>query len=234
MAENGARLSPLLLAQSVARNIVPVVGIVAFGWPAFNVLALYFVDTMLAIALLCALVGRTFVAEEPGAGAGLQADASSLAAGLFIAAFVAVPLGIPLIFMANGSFGTIAGTLRDRSFWIGVAIQAALALWTWWGMRHALAQGATRDSLRLKRQFALVFLRWVAVLAVVYLGVGQLAGRWAPALFVVVYVVASIVIDVAPDRFLRAMPGGAEDADDAAAPGSAAARRADRKRRGRG
>lgn len=234
MAETSARPSPLLLAQSIARNIVPVVGIVAFGWPAFNVLALYFVDTMLAIALLCALVGRTFVAEEPGAGAGLQAEASSLAAGLFIAAFVAVPLGIPLIFMANGSFDTIAGTLQDRSFWIGVAIQAAFALWTWWGMRHALALGATRDSLRLKRQFALVFLRWVAVLAVVYFGVAQLLGRFAPVLFVIVYVAASIVIDVAPDRFLRAMPGGAEDADDTPGPAASAARSADRKRRGHG
>ena len=70
----------------------------------------------------------------------------------------------------------------------------------------------TPDELRLKRQFALVFLRWVVVLMVTYTGVVFLFGRWAPFVFVAVYAGASIVIDIAPDKFLRVMPGGAADA----------------------
>ena len=72
-------------------------------------------------------------------------------------------------------------------------------------------QTHTPDELRLKRQFALVFLRWIVVMMVTYIGVVFLFGRWAPFVFVAVYAAASIVIDVAPDKFLRAMPDGATD-----------------------
>jgi hypothetical protein len=136
---------------------------------------------------------------------------------VFIAAFIAVPLGVPLVFMANGDMGTIEATLADRSFYLGAAIQAAFALWTYVGLRRALAAGATLDALRIKRRFALTFLRWIAVLAVVYTGIGRPFGHYAPFAFVVVYVAVTIFAEIAPDRFLRAMPGGAEDADAPAA-----------------
>jgi hypothetical protein len=40
--------NPLVIAQAVTRNIVPLVGILAFHWPAGNVLILYLLDTLLA------------------------------------------------------------------------------------------------------------------------------------------------------------------------------------------
>ena len=46
-----------------------------------------------------------------------------------------------------------------------------------------------------------------------YFGIGFFLGRYAAFLFVAIYAAATIIIDVAPDRFLRAMPGGEEDAD---------------------
>lgn len=54
---------------------------------------------------------------------------------------------------------------------------------------------------------------------VAYTGFLYLFGAFAPFVLVAVYAVAGIMIDVAPDRFLHAMPGGAEDAD--ALPGKA-------------
>jgi len=48
---------------------------------------------------------------------------------------------------------------------------------------------------------------------VTYTGIVFLFGRFGAFIFVAIYAGVSIVIDVAPDRFLRAMPGGAEDAD---------------------
>ena len=56
-------------------------------------------------------------------------------------------------------------------------------------------------------------LRWIVLLFVAYFGVGFWFGAWSAFVFVAVYAGVSIVIDIAPDRFLRAMPGGAEDAD---------------------
>jgi hypothetical protein len=46
--------NPIAIGQVVARNIVPVVGILAFGWPAANVLVLYFADTMLSMGVMFA------------------------------------------------------------------------------------------------------------------------------------------------------------------------------------
>jgi len=67
--------------------------------------------------------------------------------------------------------------------------------------------------LRLKRRFALVFLRWIVLLIVAFTGIGILFGHYGAFLFVLLYAGTSIFIEVAPDRFLRVMPGGAEDAD---------------------
>ncbi len=95
---------------------------------------------------------------------------------------------------------------------VGLVLQGIAAFWSCSDLYRAL-QTHTPEELRLKRQFALVFLRWIAVIMVTYMGVGFIFGRFAAFFFVAIYTAATIVIDVAPDRFLRAMPGGAEDAD---------------------
>ena len=69
------------------------------------------------------------------------------------------------------------------------------------------------DELRLKRRFALVFLRWFVIVAAVYLPLGFLFGRFFPFVLVVLYAATTVVVEIAPDRFLRLMPGGAVDAD---------------------
>ena len=220
------RPSALGIAQIVVRNLVPVAGILFFGWPVFNVLALYLVDTLLTIAAISAAVGRSFaVVADTGTGARVKMEMSVTVAGIFIAGFMAMPLGVPLIFMTNGDMAMMRTTFTDHGFRIGALVQAALVLWTYIGTRRAMAAGATPASLGLKRQFALVFLRWIAVLMVVYFGVGQLLGHYAPFLFVLVYVAASIVEEIAPDRFLRAMPGGEMAADPGPASGARRVRR---------
>ena len=104
-----------------------------------------------------------------------------------------------------------------RRFAPGLVMQAIAAVWSCAGLYRAL-RTHTPDELRLKRQFALVFLRWVVVLMATYTGVVFLFGRWASLVFVAVYAGASIVIDIAPDKFLRVMPGGAADANLPATP----------------
>ena len=177
------RPSALGIAQIVVRNLVPVAGILFFGWPVFNVLALYLVDTLLTIAAISAAVGRSFaVVADTGTGARVKMEMSVTVAGIFIAGFMAMPLGVPLIFMTNGDMAMMRTTFTDHGFRIGALVQAALVLWTYIGTRRAMAAGATPASLGLKRQFALVFLRWIAVLMVVYFGVGQLLLRGDRAL----------------------------------------------------
>lgn len=228
---SGGVLPPMVVAELVVRNLVPVAGILFFGWHAFNVLALYLLDTLLMIAVVIAGVARSFLPVDDTSWAGrANTEFGYVAAGLMIAAFIAVPL----ILMTGGDMAMFGATLADRSFHIGIAIQFAAALWSWLALRRAVDAGYSADALRLKRRFALLFLRWLVVLIVAYTGVGVIAGDYAPLLFVVVYAGVSIVIDIAPDRFLRAMPGVTEDA--APLPGAAPsarslARRSRRRRR---
>lgn len=49
---------PIAIAQTVARNIVPLVGILVFHWSTGNVLILYLLDTLLAIGMIVAALLR--------------------------------------------------------------------------------------------------------------------------------------------------------------------------------
>lgn len=207
-------LSPLAIANAIVRNVVPLGGILFLGWSAANVLILYFVDTLLAMAVMFAGLMRHFLPPptDEGWAARANAEVGYVGAALFICAFLAVPLGVPLIFMLMGSDVPWRDLLSDPAFRSGLVLQAIAAFWSCRDLYRAL-QTHTPEELRIKRQFALVFLRWLVVIMVSYFGIGFFLGRYAAFFFVAIYAAATIMIDVAPDRFLRAMPGGAEDAD---------------------
>jgi hypothetical protein len=208
------RPSPVDLANTVARNLVPLGGILFLGWSATNILILYFVDTMLAMAVMFAGLMRHFMppSADDGLAARLNAEVGCVAGALLLAAVIAIPLGVPLLLVGAASHATWGEVFGDQSFRIGLVLQVIAAFWSCLGLYRALST-QTPEQLRLKRRFALVFLRWGVVLMAMYSGFLFLFGRFAPLILVAVYAGTSIMIDVAPDRFLRAMPGGAEDAD---------------------
>lgn len=208
------RPTPLDLANVVVRNLVPVGGILFLGWSATSTLVLYFVDTMLAMTVMFAGLARHFAPapSDEGAAGRVNAEVGYVAAALFVAAFISVPLGLPLLFVGVSAHTSWSEVFGDPSFRVGLVLQAIAAFWSGVGLYRALATH-TPQELRVKKRFALVFLRWIAVLMVVYSGFLFLFGRFAPLVLVAVYAGTSIVIDIAPDRFLQMMPGGAEDAE---------------------
>lgn len=207
-------MNSLVISQLVVRNLVPVAGVLFFDWSALNVLVLYLVDTLLMMSVIMAGVMRSFVPVDDHSWASrANSEVGYLGVSLFLFAFIAVPLGVPLIFMTGGDLPGIKATLVDTSFHTGIAIQVAAAFWSWLDLRRAIDAGYTLEQLRLKRRFSLVFLRWMAVVLVAYTPIGQLLGYAGAFAFVVIYAGVSIFVDIAPDRFLRLMPGGAEDAN---------------------
>lgn len=128
---------------------------------------------------------------------------------LMIIAVLAIPMGVPLIFMLVPSGADWRVMLADSSLHLGIALQIAAACWSGFGLVRAL-RTHTPDQLHLKRRFAFVFLRWLVLLMVTYTGIFLLFGHYSALFFVVLYVATSVVIDVAPERFLHAMPGGDE------------------------
>jgi hypothetical protein len=207
-------MNPLVIAQLVARNLVPVAGILFFDWNALGVLLLYLVDTVLMMSVIMAGVMRSFVpVDDHSWAARANSEVGYLGVSLFACVLIAVPLAVPVIFMTGGDLAGIKATFSIPSFQTGVAIQVASAFWSWLELRRAIDAGYTLDQLRLKRRFGLVFLRWMALVLVAYSPIGQLLGYVGAFAFVVIYAGISIFVDIAPDRFLRLMPGGEKDAD---------------------
>jgi Family of unknown function (DUF6498) len=212
--------SPYVIAQVVLRNIVPLVGILAFQWAAGNVLFLYLLDTVLSMAVIIAGLASTFSPPPAGEGAAswINAEAGYIAAGLFVAAFLAIPLGMPVGIMLAASGFSFWGAFRDHSLRIGVLIQAALALWSYVSLYRAL-RTYSPEQLRLRSRFALVLMRWVVVIMATYFILDILPpGEFVLLLLVIAYIAGSIVAEVSPDRFLRAMPGGEDNLREGPAP----------------
>jgi len=214
-------LNPIAIGQIVARNVVPIVGVIAFGWSAVNVLLLYFVDTMLSMGVMFAGLASYFTrqASEDGVAARINGEAGAIVVAVFLCAFIAVPLGMPLVFVgAMSHWEGFTALWRDQSLLAGIAWQVVAAVWSYWALWQELRY-RTPEEVRLKRRFALVMLRWFVIIVAVYLPIGFLFGRFLPFVLVVLYAGTTIFVEIAPDRFLRMMPGGAEDADPL--PGSA-------------
>lgn len=222
---NGA--TPLAVAQVVARNIVPLIGIFAFHWSTANVLILYLLDTLLSIAVIIAGLMSSFAPapDDEGVAGRINAGAGYVLAGLFVAAFMAIPLGMPIGIMLAVNDFSFREAFHDSSLRVGALVQAVLALWSYVGLYRAL-RTSSPAQLKLRQRFALVFMRWVVVLVMTYFVLDILPpSELLLLLLVAAYIGASIFAEINPDRFLRAMPGGEDNlAPDASALGKPANR----------
>ena len=223
-------LAPLAAAQIVARNVVPLAGILWLGWSAANTLLLYFLDTVLAMTVILAGLMSVFARHEEQAAARMTSEISAVLLGACVACILAVPLAVPLVFVLAPSGFSWRETVADPQLRIAALMQVVAAGWSYVDLWRAL-RTETPEALALRRRFALVFLRWMAVLVVVYTGVPVLLG---PLVVVAAYAAVSIWAELFPDHFLRTMPGGAEDAGVTGTPGAhvlAPAKRSRRRRR---
>ena len=209
---NGA-FNPVVIAQAVARNIVPLVGILVFHWSTGNVLILYLLDTLLSMAVIIAGLASSFASppDDEGVGGWINAEAGYVLAGLLVAAFLAVPLGMPVGIMLAASGFSFREAFNDSSLRGGALVQAVVALWSYIELYRALRTHSPAQ-LKLRPRFALVFMRWVVVIMVTYFILDILPPSEPVLLILVVaYIAGSIFAEIAPDRFLRAMPGGADN-----------------------
>ncbi len=125
--------SPMVIVQALARNIVPLVGILAFHWSAGNVLVLYLLDTLLSMTVIIAGLMSKFAPppDDDGIAGNINAQAGYVFAALFFSAFAAVPLGMPVGIMLAASGFSFREALVDHSLRVGALVQAAVALWSY-------------------------------------------------------------------------------------------------------
>jgi len=194
------------IALTVTRNAVGPVGILFLGWSAANMVILYFADTMVGIWAVFAAVGFKFSNADPRQGwrAALEGALTGITVSLLLAAFTAVPLGIPVVMFLGASGLGWRQVAADSGLRSGIGVIAGIGLLT--AVRHvlALADGQAGDAL-VKRTFAILMTRWALVLMAFYLLVGLL-GRFGLYVIVLIYAGASVWSELAPDRFARLIP----------------------------
>jgi hypothetical protein len=210
-ATKPAPVGPGLIFDVVLRNIVPVCGMLFLGWPPGNLILLYFVDTMLSLCMMIAALMFYFipVSNEDGAAARLNALAGPFGAAALTTLILAIPLGIPVIFMLADTGFSLMKTLADPGFQAGLAAQFFASLMTFRTL-YGLLRTHTPEQIELKKRFGLIFLRWFGLIMITFTGLPQMFGSVGPYLLVIVYAGLTIWSELLPDRFLKAMPGGAD------------------------
>lgn len=200
--------SPAAILSLVTRNLVPVVGVLLLGWSAPNLLVLYYLDTMLAFAVVVLLVARhvTGLGKPGGPGRPLTGALDWLRAGagsLLAAALICIPLGVPL-FMVLADFGwSPAVAFADRSFLIGLALQVAGSI-SGCVQAHRELLARTDDEHVLKHRAAFIVARWLVVIFGAMTGVVGLLGPWfGGALIVLVYAGSTTYFELLPERALQ-------------------------------
>jgi hypothetical protein len=185
----------------IARNLVAVVGVLLLGWSAQNLIVLYFADTLGAMWAIFTAVALHFsgIRVPQPFWQRLNAIGGVLIATFFLTAFMAVPLGVPVLILLMSADWSYQAALADESFILGLATIALLSLLGM--MRHLMAMPAdiVEDS-PIKREFAIVITRWVLIIVLI-LSIAVLLGDLGPYLLVIGYAIATVVSEVYPDRF---------------------------------
>jgi Family of unknown function (DUF6498) len=186
----------------IARNLIPVVGILFLGWSPANMVVLYFVDTL---GGMWALVAALMMQFDPNLSAlpwlsRMLRLLGYFALSLFLIAFIAIPLGVPLVFVLAPINWSWQAALADQSFLLGLLTIVVLSVISM--IRYAVFQRRELMNQRWsQREFGLLFMRWVVMLFLIYSGI-VLLGEYGVILLVIGYAVTSTIGELYPDRFL--------------------------------
>lgn len=205
--------TPLLLnnlAGLITRNLAPVFGVLLLGWSAPNLLALYFIDTLLAFGAVLLLV----MGHVTGLGAGRDRPDSLLqwlhagAATLFVLPLLAIPLGMPLYFLFMEFGVSLRAMLSDTSFIYGVWAQVLFSVHGTLAAHRGFSQRGDAETV-LKRRSQFILARWMAVIFVSMTGFVPLLGPLiGGVVMLLVYAMASIYLDLFPERLEAWLPHG--------------------------
>jgi hypothetical protein len=201
-------VTPLRITSLIARNIVPVAGVLVLGWSAGSLLVLYFVDTLLAFAGVVLLVARHITGmNEPGRRAGprngLLAWMRVALGALLGALLICLPLGVPLFMLLAELSWSPSAAFADRAFITALALQVAGSVM---GCAQAHRELLARDDDEhvLKHRAAFIIARWMVVLVVAMTGIASLLGPWmGGALVVLAYASATVYFELFPRRALH-------------------------------
>lgn len=197
----------VVVASVILRNAVAVVGVLFLGWSGPEIVVLYFLDTLAAVWGIF-----TGVMYELGVGARQSLFdraywwGTALALSLLVTAFLALPLGMPVGFVAAASGWQPLDSLATEGF--RMALVAVVVAGLVGALFRTFQASAGEAGMRtLKWEFSLVFGRWFVFVAIIYT-VGMLFFRYSAVVMVIVYAAISVVTELYPQRFVRWIDSG--------------------------
>lgn len=193
----------LAVASVVIRNMIGVAGVLFLGWSAQALIVLYLFDTLGAmLSIFAALMASFFSSTRASLSDRMYNLLTALALGAFLAAFLAIPLGMPVLILTMSTSWSFKEALAEPGFVLGVLTILGMALLNtvyWWVRVDVEGQ---RGERALKREFTLIFGRWLFIIFAIYTPLVIFVAA-APVILVIVYAVVTTYTELFPDRFAR-------------------------------
>lgn len=196
------------LARLIARNLVPLAGIVFLGWSAPNLLLAYFADTLAAVAAVFMLIGRQMIplADDATLGERINWYGGMFAVALFITGFIGATLGFFTGILLKMLGMDLTQILVDRTLQVMVALQAATTFTEIVARTPRFADDRTAKR-EINLRFAFAFVRWIAIIVCTFpVTLLALFSQWlAGFLMVAVYSGMTVLLELDPRRVYRAL-----------------------------
>lgn len=193
------------LGLVASRNGVAILGAFVLGWSATDLLVLYFADFLAGLGAIMAAYAfqYTGVADADGLWDHAYGFLTAVVVGLFLVAILAVPFGMPLVFVFART-GSWPDPLESPGLvpavgWIGLTALLETV------RRYLQMRAGPAGEQNAKLAATILIARWVLVMMAVYSGALILGGA-APYVLVALYLGACLWSDLAPDRFARLFP----------------------------
>jgi hypothetical protein len=200
--------TPAATATLIARNLVPLVGVLLLGWSAANLVVLYFVDTFVGLGVVLMMVMAHVTGNERGERFTRVPDWVKGFAGLAIfGAIMALPMAFPLVLYFADHEDRLMALLSERDFQIALGAQLAACVWGAAQMHRDLLARDDDDRVLAGRALFIVA-RWILIFIVGMTGAFVVPG---PAiggfLMIAVYAGASVYFELFPERAVQFVRG---------------------------
>ncbi len=200
----------------VARNLVGIIGALFLGWSAADLVFLYFIDTMAGMWSLFAALIVEFSNNEK-APTGLHRAYNHLAgqaAAIFLMLFMAIPLGVPLVFVLAPVSWSLGDVFSNQLF-VGALVAIVVVAVAWAVRYYYVLQTGAKGEASLKLQFGILMTRWFIMILVIY-WIASWTGPLGPYLLIIVYAIATIGSELYPERFVGIFDKGTGSAGSSA------------------
>ncbi len=198
---------PRLLSVLI-RNCISIIGVLFLGWAAQRMAILYFADTLAGIwAALTAILYFLIPIDTAGLGDRVYNALSAALGALFIVAFIAIPLGIPLLFMMQWQWKALLDVIEQPDFikaLLGIGLtNFALSFRLYFN--EVASENTFTFQSPINRHFAVLFIRWLILIIFIYI-FSIFLNDFTKYFCIIIYAIATIYAELFPEQFANLIP----------------------------